>query len=603
MYRIDGQPKDLELDPDEIARAQSRRKKKTFLALGVVVVVLGAAGAGAAIVVQRKSRAATRTAWNELATCLVGDPLAAGEKASARVRNEQLTAMSETQDKRDQEGADAWPLRCASRAHAVAETVRSGGGSDAFADSSEKLAKALSAQGATSADLGALVDKVFADAHDPHARASNIAAPPEAAAPMTLATLPKDARLFGAQLTLEALHFSPFGDATLRFVVDEKDFAKGPHVCSLAAGAKEIACKKVPEPAAKLSPGLRLWGTTTEGASPLLFAGDRGKSGIFRSDTGALVADKLEYGAYGANAFPDGSVVWLGWHEPPAETRVFRVGTDGKKKETLLVARKESGNPYYSSAIFWDTAAYKAVGKGVDGIRLRLRTIAPSGEVGPVVDVGRIDEVGHIDGGQNEEPHLTACRVADTMLIRAKGWDNTYLSFFAGGKWTAPVEASGTGGTLQCRTGEAVISRVVGGVINGRFRGGVRETRCTVSGCTDHELEMKKTFAENLDVLPREAKDIRSVDLEGKRLVVWSAGERGGIRMRLAPIDQVATTPDKIVIDDHVQDGAFRVESSIVDFQLVPIQGGALLLVSAIDGVYVWRIDPSGKMDPVATRA
>jgi hypothetical protein len=606
MYRFDGRPQDLAVDPEEIARAQARKRKKTLLSVAAVVVVVGAAGGTAAVVVQRRARAATRAAWNELATCLVGDPLATGEHASARFRDEQLVAMGVSQDKRDAAGADLWPSRCTARAHAMGEVMRSGGDGAALAESSEKLAKALAAQGSTSADLGALVDKVFADASAEalsHVRATGAAMPPAQTHPMVLATLPRAARMFDAPVTLEALHFAPFADATLRFVVDDKDFPKGPHVCSLAARAKEIACKKIPEPAAKLSPALHLWGTTADGTAPLVFAGDRGKSGIFRSDTGALVADKLEYGAYGAHAFADGTVVWLGWHEPPAETRLFRVGADGKKKETTLVARKESGNPYYASAIFWDVAAYKGVTKTSNGIRLNLRTIAPSGEVGPVVDVGHIDEVGHIEGGQQEEPHLTACRTTDTTLIRAKGWDNTYVSFFVAGKWTAPVESSGTGGTLQCRTGEAIVSRVWGGPVSGRFRGGVTESRCTVSGCTERELDVKKMLADNLDVLPREAKDMKSVDVDGKRLVVWSAGDRAGIRMRIAPIDQLAAAPEQILVDDHVQNGAYREDSSVVGLELVPVPGGALLLLAALDGVYVWRIDATGKLEPIPTRA
>src|SRR5439155_21470726 len=126
------------------------------------------------------------------------------------------------------------------------------------------------------------------------------------------------------------------------------------------------------------------------------------------------------------------------------------------------------------------------------------------------------------------------------------------------GKWTAPVESSGTHGTLQCRSGEAIVSRVWGGPLNGRFRGGVNESRCTASGCTEHDLDVKKAFLDNVDILPKEAKDMKSIDVDGKRLVVWSAGDRGGIRMRIAPMDQIAGAPETILIDDHVQNGANR---------------------------------------------
>lgn len=185
---------------------------------------------------------------------------------------------------------------------------------------------------------------------------------------------------------------------------------------------------------------------------------------------------------------------------------------------------------------------------------------------------------------------------------RAKGWQNTFVSFFLAGRWTAPVESKGLRGQLQCGAGEAIISRVWGGPIGGRFKGGIVQSRCTVSGCAERTIDMNKMTGDTNDVLPREQKDLRAVDVDGKLLVVWSAGDRGGLRMRLAPADQIASATDTIVFEDHLRDGSYRVESTLVDFQLLPAPGGAVLLLGTVDGVYAHFVDASGKLTPLATR-
>ncbi|MBX3187676.1 MAG: hypothetical protein KF819_11700 [Labilithrix sp.] len=604
MYRSSGETKDLAIDPEELLAAQKRATKKRLIALAVAVVVLGAAGAAAVAVMQSRARAAKQQAWDRFVTCLVGGPLA-GEKPSVRVRNTQLVVMSVPPEKRTSPTENAWPARCAPLSHAVREVIKGAGGESPLVDSTEKLAKAMALDTGASIDLAPLVDKVFADAAAENlvaAKAEGVSGPPDPATPMTLATLPPAAKMFGGPLALTSIRPAPFGETTMHLLVDDKDFAMGPVLCSLAPGKTELACKKIPAPAAQLSPGLRLWGTNAEGVAPHVFAGERGKTGIFASGTGARVVDKLEYGAYGATTLGDGSLGYLVWNDKPAETHFVRVAPDGAKKESKVVLRTESGNPYYATSIFWDVVAYKSARKDVDGIRLMVRPIERSGDLGKPIDVGRIDEVGHIEGGSEEEPHLTACRANETTVIRAKGWDNTFVSFFVAGRWTAPVESQGLRGHLQCRSGEAIITRVWGGPSVGRFKGGIVQSRCTVSGCNAREVDVNEMMGDTVDVLPRALKDIRAVDLDGKLLVVWSAGDRGGLRMRLAPADQIASAPDTILFEDHLHEGAYRVESTLVDFQLVPVPGAALLLMGTVDGVYAHLVDASGKLQPVATK-
>jgi len=103
-------------------------------------------------------------------------------------------------------------------------------------------------------------------------------------------------------------------------------------------------------------------------------------------------------------------------------------------------------------------------------------------------------------------------------------------------------------------------------------------------------------------VLPREARAVRAADIDGKVLLVWAAGERGGIRTRFGAPGELPSLPDAIFYDDHFRDGALKQESTLVDFDLIPTPHGALLLFGTVDGVFAFFFDASGKGVPVATR-
>jgi hypothetical protein len=606
-YRESGETKDLSIDPEDILAAQKRASRKRLAIVAVVVVVLGASAAAALVVLQSRAKTAVKVAYGRFATCTVGSsPLAPNEKASARFRSSQLVAMSMPKEQRMSDvGKEAWPTRCAPLAQEFAATIRANDGNGDLAGATEKLAKALSVDTAFSTDLGPLVDDVYAKAKASALdgeRQSDVKAPPApASATPTLATLPKDARLVSPQTTLAGLHASPFTDTTLRLVVDEKDSPVGPVTCAIAPGDKEISCAKIPAPAAQASPALRMWGTTNDKAHVLAFAGDRGKSGIFDAVTGARIVDKLEYGAYGATSLEGGALAYLVWNDKPAATHVTIVGKDGKSKSTKVVDRTESGNPYYSSTIFWDWIAYKQVRKAAEGIRLVVRSLDPA-QIGPPVDIGRIDEVGHIEGGAEEEPHLTACRNGSTTVLRAKGWDDTFL-YFKRETWSTAVAAHGQHGVLTCGDNTATITKTWGDRVGAqRFRGGAIVTECTVSECKEHIVDIDKVLASNDDLTPREKKNLRAIDVGGKLLVVWSAGDRGGVRMRIGAADQLATAPETILLDDHIRDGEYRDESTLVGLELLPFGKSAVLLLGTVDGVYAFLVGADGKLAPLPTR-
>jgi hypothetical protein len=608
-YRESGEGKDLSVDPEDILTAQRRASRKRLAIVAVVLVVLGASAAGALFALQARSRKAFSVAYGRFATCTVGAPLGATEKASARVRAAQLVAMAMPKEQRLSDvGKEAWPTRCAPLAQAFAASVRDNDGSAELAAAAEKLAKALAVETAFSTNLGPLVDDVFARAKAASLdaeREPDVKPPPPLVQAPTLATLPKDAKLVSPQTTLAGVHASPFTDTTLRLVIDEKDSSVGPVTCAIAPGERELSCSKIPSPAAQASPALRMWGTTNDKAHVLAFAGDRGKSGIFDAITGARIVEKLEYGAYGATSFADGSLGYLVWNEKPPSTNVVLLSKGGAPKSAKVVDRSESGNPYYSSTIFWEWIAYKQVRKGADGIRLVVRSLESPGSatrVGPPVDIGRIDEVGHIEGGAEEEPHLTACRNGATTVLRAKGWDDTFL-YFKRDTWSAAVTARGQHGLLTCGDNTATITKTWGDRVGAqRFRGGAVMTECTVSECKEHLVDIDKALAQNDDLTPREKKNLGAIDLGGKLLVVWSAGDNGGVRMRVGAPDQLATAPETILLDDHIRDGAYRDESTLIGFELLPFGRSAVLLLGTVEGVYALVVEPDGKVAPLPTR-
>lgn len=600
MYRNTGLPRDLSVDPEEMMRAQKRAARTRLLVVLVVLVVLAGAGVGGFFVLQARQKKQVKVAYGKFATCVVGDPLGA-EKAGVRFRRLQIAELQEPIDKR------AWPAICAPSTHAFAEAVKDVAGSPELVAATEKLAKALAPPNNLKGEMGPLVDDVFARAKAAGLDAERTPSPETAPAPVkipVLADLPKEARFISPQTTLAGVHLPLATEPTLRVVVDEKDSAIGPVACSLAPGESVIACRKIPAPAAGASPALRMWGTTEPKAHVHAFAGDRGKSGIYDAVTGARRVEKLEYGAYGASALDDGSFAYLVWNDKPAGTNLVVLSPDGKAKTTKVVDRKESGNPYYSSAIFWSDVVYKQVKKGERKIRLIARAIDPAARtektvIGPVQEIGLVDEVGQIEGGLEEEPHMTACRSGKTEIIRAKGWENTFL-YFKRDSWSTAVTALGQGGLLTCGEGTAAITKTWGG-LTPRFKGGVTFDECTVSECKQQVIAWNKVLGENEELLPRDPKSFTAIELGGKLLVVWASLD-AGVRMRVGRPEALTATPDTLLLDDHVREGSYRGESAIVGIQLLPYDKRAIMLLSTVEGVFAFVVDGDGKSTPLATR-
>ena len=82
-------------------------------------------------------------------------------------------------------------------------------------------------------------------------------------------------------------------------------------------------------------------------------------------------------------------------------------------------------------------------------------------------------------------------------------------------------------------------------------------------------------------------------------LAVWRAGTRGGLRLRVAPIDRLAATSDTVLFDDLVQEGVMH-EGGIPDpptLEFFRVYGGtreALVFLGTSRGTWIVVVDESG---------
>jgi hypothetical protein len=183
------------------------------------------------------------------------------------------------------------------------------------------------------------------------------------------------------------------------------------------------------------------------------------------------------------------------------------------------------------------------------------------------------------------------------VVVRVKGYNEDFLTFRLGGKWTSPLAPGLSGGTLSCSKSQAAITRVDSS--SQAYSTSVRHAACTTAGCKGSTHVFKQLLGERYsDLSPRDG-HVDAVDLNGQIVLAWAAGERGGVRVRVAAPEALAKAPDQVVFDDLRKDGAVTNLSTFFDLKLVSREGFAVLLLSTVTGVHALRIEPSGKGSPM----
>jgi hypothetical protein len=591
---------DYETLEELLAKERQGKSRKLLIGLGAVVVVAGAGAAFALTSMSSQADAELQSAWNSTVTCLTGEAVLIPEGAARKVRAIQLIMIGLPEGKRGEPGQKVWPARCAAPALATAEAIKKSGKELGLREAASQLAKALDAPGAFQSDLSAPIERAFQEAKAAGLNATvggDLPRPPAATIPLDQDGLEAMPRFLPSVVPLERVKLEPVPDGRLRFLIDDASQPGLPALCRFAPERRLLACKRLPDGVKKLSPGLMLWGTTEEGADPFLFAGERGKAGIFRSSDGARVAEGLTYGAF---ARKDGTLVRTTWQQERAEVWYSVLPKDGKARENKLLSYSEVGNPYYNSGLFWDSLVYKAGNPKTRELELYVRRVKENGELDALTTVGIVPEPSLIE--EDDSPHIAACRTDEATVLRVKGRYHQFTAFYTDGRWTPPVVSPGTGGDLTCRKSEVTITDVwrnLSSAGTGRYWPSVLQNRCTPAACVSGTLTFKRMLEQTPDLAPVDKGVITAAELDGQLVLVWGAGERGGLRMKVAPMDRVEKAEARVIFDDQIESGKPARASTLIETRLVSSGSDALLFLSTGKGIYVFDVEKDGQLTPI----
>ena len=588
-YRTPGEPAPPPPDSSPDFAAQRKRQRRMLLAIGVVaVVVVGGGIAVAGAVAHHNEVQATNAAVGNLQGCLFRQPLAQGETASVRFRRLQLgTVGAVTHPPPDK----AWPSVCSQPARVVLDIVKGGGSSEADIKAISDLATQLDAQGSVLADLSGPIDAAAAIALRlaPFAApASSDPLPPKALFTVddlrSVAPLSKDGTSLGSTFTEDNPGLS------LPVLIDDKDMPEAPLLCTFRESAATASCRSLKGLRTAAQQGLRLLGTSEESVDPLVFAGRRGSEGVYSAKTGQSIDALYSYGGY---ARADGSFAILGWDEKAAKLVLSRQQGGDPAQRLRLVPDFHVGNYFYGSQLLWDQILVRGVTKSNERRLFVLPVDGTSAKGFAPADVGELSEPGLIGGGEEEIAHITGCRTRDLVVVRVRGTRDDFLTFRIGGHFSAPVPVPPQG-LLGCYGSSASLVFV--------HSQRIEHDACTSAGCTETRLS-RKDIDRDWPYGDRDASDesrLAAVDLAGNLLVVWAAGERGGVRMRIAKPGLFAGAQDAVLLDDLVAGGKVGGESTLLGFRLFAREKFAVLLLSTVAGLHALRIDPDGSVKPWA---
>jgi hypothetical protein len=586
-----------------MARESAGMKKKFVLVSAIVVV--GAVAGVLLLTRHMSSRAEERlaTSWGSLARCLLGEPVKQGERPSVRFRALQLTSMTQAETTRAPAGGEPWPNRCARHAHdlreALVEASKAQKDTKDLAYWSEKLATALRDDGSFRADLSEVVDATW----EQGARSGiapvfppDLPAAPAAASAMSCDSLVAAGPLSASPIDLRALEAEVHPSTAIKFLVEQKDVAHSPFVCTFTGAPAGARCAEVSSDVAATQHGFRLLGSSDEEADPLVFAGNRGSEGVFRAGTGEKVDAVTTHGGWAAK---DGMSALLAWDDAARQLKLVRKPA-GKAKAQVPVApeaKVKIGSAAYDAQMLWNQVLFRGVNRFGELWLVAAEMGAGDATLGAFADVGQLAEGGAAERTPAPVPQLSGCRAAKALVVRARGERNELLSFLVAGKWTKPVQAPGVGGALGCRKAEASITRVDPSRTESLLETSITHHRCTPASCQTTTIKMDDFLKGEAILAPKGG--VVAADLDGKLLVVWGAAERGGVRMRLAPPDKVARAEDVVLFDDLLKDGQVQKTSQLFDMRLLGRERFALLLLSTSTGTHALRVEPDGKVAPV----
>ena len=591
--------------PSTEAQFKPRRGRAVIgLVAGVAL-----AGAGVATLFWRAdvdAREREAVAWGNLTRCLIGDAVPVNGKVSLLARKIQLSAVGEQVENRAAADGDPWPSRCSSPALALQETLKDTG---RLTSDGAELGKAVEAFGKKlkeskqpSLDIFETVDRLWDLAGKlslAPKSVGDVKAPPAPAEGLDLDALEAVPPLAKKAFSLDTVFSERVPSGLLRLIATSKDLPDAPLVCEFPAGATTGHCGKLPAAVLAASKDIRLLGSTEDDAHPLVFADKRGDGGIFRSDTGEKLGAIFSYGGFSRK---DGFAAVLGWDDKGDKKKPFvltrqRAGAPAKEDRFAIEGVKWALNDV---AMLWDHMVWEHFDGKTGERRLLARKLAESDDpTAHPTDVGKIWDYDRVEDYDRAEETIRGCKTKEALVVLVNGRFRDSVAFYTGDRWIEPLQLPGTGGTLSCRGTEATETRVDPLRGDASWKEYIGQDRCTPAGCQHKAVNVGDVLHKLSELVPADAWNFAAADLDGKLLVVWVAGSAGGVRMKLAPIDQIAAAPDTVVLDDMTRGGHVEHARQLNDIRLFTQQGYAVLLVGTSVGVHALRIDPAGKVLPI----
>lgn len=517
---------------------------------------------------QARQQAADR--WDELRVCLLGDTLKPGDKPSDRVR---FIALA---NHPTPPGGAPWPARCLPYAEKLDEALEA----RAVVDQVGRLPSSATIVERTSDPAArADLDLLFAElemADLPLPRHTTMVTP--APGPTKPLFARESLEQLGKVLELDdvAPALDPSTGRVLRVLLPEAQ----PQACHFNAGSlaerwRSVVCKASP---LVVSRDARLGLAPTDaGGLDLISVRDAGESdGIYDAATGLMVLQPRYFDTQ-AHVGADGRATIL-FAKLKGESRLEQVdhfrllqSEPGKRPETRrLKIAPNARLLLLPRDVLWSVPGDAKAGDPLVAQALPEKRSKPLGDK---------RSLGALPHGSR---FITRCADGDTtaLLFGAGLEDKRYtLLFQRQGSFSALTDVGTIAGrvTMTCHEQKAMLQRIQ--------HQRVSRWRCTTDGC---ELGLS-------DPLPMLAEKVHAVAPVGAQIAVAWKDEAGALRLRVAAPDDLATTPDTVVLDEWQHGG---VEMTSLDL----VSGGDLAVLFAQDvgrRVYALRIDAKGLPEPV----
>lgn len=524
--------------------------------------------------------------WSSLAQCLVGAPLAAGARPSARLRNIELARATAGRP-------SAWPGRCKQYARATLADLAAlprGAPFDRARDALSRAAAELE-RGTVPAEADALWE-AMGTAGVVHRAGGSAPAPPAPETPLTAGALAKMVR---SAVTGPVSAKLPSGDVRLLFV--------GPAAVGCVVGAGAGADDALVEAHCQPLPGVRPREGTFEvvdaevGAPIYVIARTRLGARLIGPD-GRELLNEPRLGAY---ARRDGTVFALVY--AATGPRLVRLRS-GSEPESLPLAPSSRGAAFepvlVSNRVIYAAQSARAPhpdepeeegeeeeeneGRPEVDSRIFSWTLPEQGALGAEVAVGQVP---------SEVIHIRACETAEATLLVADGpeeHDQVPVHVFFGGPdgWRGPATGlvSIVASTLTCSGNVATFVWVEAAQSRapGAYR--VARLRCAPDGCTSSSADVVGAGTDPL-----------LAELGGRTLLVGRDPVDHTLMMRMAPLAELARAPSHVLVDVARFGGA-----DVIAQSLFARDSAALLVLRTPSDVRGIRIDSRGELRSIVAR-